>query len=64
MKKIIWWINYDQPHAIVHESNSADNTNVQNKCPSKEKENIEKEIHCIKSSNYVITLIDQNWSLG
>ena len=58
------WPNYNQPHVIVHESNSADNINVQNKCPSKEKENIEKEIHCIKSSNYVITLIDQNWSLG
>ena len=52
--------NYNQPHAIVHESNSADNINVQNKCPSKKKENIGKEIHRIKSSNYIITQIDQN----
>ena len=29
--------NYNQPHAIVHESNSADVTKVQNKCSSKEK---------------------------
>ena len=56
--------NYNQPHAIVHESNSADNINVQNKCPSKKKENIEKEIHLIKSLKYIITQIDQNWSLG
>ena len=52
--------NYNQPHAIVHESNSADNINVQNKCPSKKKENIEKEIHLIKSLKYIITQIDQN----
>ena len=56
--------NYNQPHTIVHESDSPDNTNVQNKCSSKEKENIEKEIHCIKSSNHIITQIDQNRSLG
>ena len=56
--------NYNQPHAIVHESNSADNINVQNKCPSKKKENIEKEIHLIKSLKYIITQIDPNWSLG
>ena len=52
--------NYNQHHAIVHESNSADNINVQNKCPSKKKENIEKEIHLIKSLKYIITQIDQN----
>ena len=52
--------NYNQPLTIGHESDSADNIDVQNKCPSKEKENIEKEIHRIKSSNYIITQIDQN----
>ena len=28
--------NFNQPHAIVHESTSAVDTNVKNKCPSKE----------------------------
>ena len=45
--------NYNQLHAIVHKSNSADDTNVQNKCPSEEKENTVKEIHWTKSTNCI-----------
>ena len=37
------------------ESNSADNTNVQNKHPSEEKEKTENEIHQTKSMNYIKT---------
>ena len=37
--------NNNQPQAIAHESTSANDKNLQNKRPSKEKENTEKEIH-------------------
>ena len=38
--------SYNQPHAMVDECMvDADDTNVLNKCPSKEKENTKKEIH-------------------
>ena len=43
----------NQHHAIVHESTSAVDTNVQNKCTSEENENIRKEIHWTKSANYI-----------
>ena len=41
---------YNQPDAIANESTSAEDTNVQNKCPSDEKEDTEKEIHWRKST--------------
>lgn len=50
--------NYNQPHAVVHESNFADDTNIQNKCPSEEKENTKKEINWTKSANYIKTQND------
>ena len=43
----------NQHHAIVHESTSAVDTNIQNKCTSEENENIRKEIHWTKSANYI-----------
>ena len=45
--------NNNQPHAIAHDFTSANDTNVPKKCPSKEKENTEKEIHWTKSTNYI-----------
>ena len=44
--------NYNQPHAIEHESNSTEDTNVQKKCSSEEKKNTEKETNWEKSTNY------------
>ena len=41
---------YNQPDAIANESTSAEDTNVQNKCPSEKKEDTEKEIHWKKST--------------
>ena len=54
--------SYNQPLSIVHESNSADNTNVQNKCPSEEKENTEIEIHRAKSAHYIKTQNGCKWN--
>ena len=45
--------NYNQHHAIVHESTYAVDTNVRNKCTFKENENIGNEIDLTKFANYI-----------